>query len=173
MYTPCLILLTGLGMLAQAATVTYDFNVSWVIANPDGKQPRAVMGINGQWPIPWITANVGDRVVVNLQNGLGNTTTSLHFHGIYQNGTTEMDGAAGVTQCPVGIGESFTYNFTVSIIISTNDRSQTLTSRRSINLEHIGIILTSSHNIPTACVGRLSSTIQNRLTKISTTKSEF
>lgn len=107
-------------MLAQAATVTYDFDVSWVIANPDGKQPRAVMGINGQWPIPWITADVGDRVVVNVRNSLGNTTTSLHFHGMYQNGTTEMDGAAGVTQCPVGIGESFTYNFTVSITMNVN-----------------------------------------------------
>lgn len=29
-------------------------------------------------------------------------------------GTNEMDGASGVTQCPVAPGQSFTYDFTVS-----------------------------------------------------------
>ena len=72
------------------------------------------MGINGQWPIPEITATVGDRVVVNVQNQLGNATTSLHFHGLYQNGTNDMDGVVGATQCPIGIGEAFTYDFYVS-----------------------------------------------------------
>jgi len=102
------------GIIAHAATVTHNFNVSWVTANPDGMQPRPVMGINGQWPIPQITADVGDRIVVNLQNQLGNHTATLHFHGLYQNGTTDMDGVPGSTQCAVGVGESFTYNFTVS-----------------------------------------------------------
>lgn len=110
-----IIFLLCLGIFAHAATVTYDFTVSWVTANPDGMQPRPVMGINGQWPIPWITANVGDRVIVNLNNQLGNATTSLHFHGLYHNGTTQMDGVPGGTQCAIGIGESFTYNFTVSL----------------------------------------------------------
>jgi iron transport multicopper oxidase len=121
MIFPCIIPFLCFGMLTHAATVIYDFNVSWVTANPDGLHARPVMGINGQWPIPYITANVGDRVVVNVQNHLGNTTTSLHFHGLYQNGTTEMDGVVGATQCPIGIGESFTYNFTVSLQISSID----------------------------------------------------
>lgn len=99
--------------LARAATVTYDFDVSWVYANPDGAQTRAVIGINGKWPIPTIEANVGDRIVVNVKNSLGNETTSLHFHGLYQNGTNHMDGPAAVTQCPIPVGSSFTYNFTV------------------------------------------------------------
>ena len=102
-------------LLTHAATVTYDFNVSWVPANPDGMQERLVMGINGQWPIPQITADVGDRIVVNLQNHLGNASTSLHFHGLYQNGSTEMDGVGGATQCGVGIGDSFTYDFKVNL----------------------------------------------------------
>ena len=115
MSSPTIILLLCWGLLSRAATVTYNFNVSWVTANPDGLQPRPVMGINGQWPIPEITATVGDRVVVNLQNHLGNATTSLHFHGLYQNGTNDMDGVSGATQCPIGIGEAFTYDFTVSL----------------------------------------------------------
>lgn len=107
------IFLLCFGILTQAATITYNFNATWVTANPDGLQSRPVMGINGQWPVPRITANVGDRVIVNLQNQLGNATTSLHFHGLYQNGSTEMDGVVGASQCPVGIGELFVYNFTV------------------------------------------------------------
>lgn len=116
MFSPCIVPLLCFSILTQAATVKYNFNVSWVTANPDGLHARPVMGINGEWPIPCITANVGDRVVVNVMNHLGNATTSLHFHGLYQNGTTEMDGVVGATQCPIGIGESFTYNFTVSLL---------------------------------------------------------
>ena len=78
--------------VARAATVTYDFNVTWVLANPDGAFERPVIGINGAWPIPTINVDVGDRVVVHVTNQLGNQTTSLHFHGLYQNGTPHMDG---------------------------------------------------------------------------------
>lgn len=68
----------------HTATVTYDFDIGWVTANPDGAFDRPTIGINGQWPIPRISANVGDQIVVNAQNSLGNQTTSLHFHGLYQ-----------------------------------------------------------------------------------------
>lgn len=106
----------GLATLASAATVTHDFNVTWVRANPDGAFERSVIGINGQWPIPRIDVNIGDRLVINLHNQLGNQSTSLHFHGLFQNGTTNMDGPDGVTQCKVPPGSSFTYNFTVSTL---------------------------------------------------------
>lgn len=101
--------------IVHGATLTYDFDVAWMYANPDGLETRPVMGINGQWPIPPIVATVGDRIVVNLKNSLGNETTSLHFHGLYQNGTTHMDGAVAVSQCPIAPGSSMTYNFTVRI----------------------------------------------------------
>ncbi|KAG5914460.1 hypothetical protein E4U42_000478 [Claviceps africana] len=99
--------------LAAAATINHDFNVTWVRANPDGAFERPVIGINGQWPIPTIQCHVGDRIVINLNNQLGNQSTSLHFHGLFQNGTNQMDGPSGVTQCPVPPGGSITYNFTV------------------------------------------------------------
>ncbi|KAK4693135.1 iron transport multicopper oxidase, partial [Lecanoromycetidae sp. Uapishka_2] len=113
MFSLSTILLLCFGTLAHTATITYDFNITWVTANPDGMFPRPVIGINGQWPIPYITATVGDRVIVNVLNQLENQTTSLHFHGLYMNGTTEMDGPVGVTQCAIPIGGSFLYNFTV------------------------------------------------------------
>ncbi|KAH7157021.1 Cupredoxin [Dactylonectria macrodidyma] len=106
--------LLALPQLAAAATVTYDFKIGWVRANPDGAFERPVIGINGKWPIPTIEASIGDQVIVHAHNNLGNQSTSLHFHGLYMNGTNHMDGPAGVTQCPIAPGSSFTYNFTIS-----------------------------------------------------------
>lgn len=99
--------------LADPVTITYDFNVTWVRANPDNSFERPVVGINGHWPVPQIRATVGDRLIINVLNSLGNETTSLHFHGIYMNGSTEMDGAIGASQCEIPSGASFKYNFTV------------------------------------------------------------
>lgn len=99
--------------VASAATVQYDFNITWVTANPDGAFDRPTIGINGQWPIPRIEADIGDRIIVNVNNQLGNQSTSLHFHGLFQNGTVHMDGPSGVTQCDIVPGGSMAYNFTV------------------------------------------------------------
>lgn len=109
-FTLVVLLLCG---WATAKTVTYDFNVSWVNANPDGLAERKVIGINGQWPLPIIEVDKGDRLVVNMYNGLGDKNTSIHFHGMYQTNTSHMDGPSMITQCPIPPGYSFTYNFTV------------------------------------------------------------
>ncbi|KAH8153394.1 uncharacterized protein LAJ45_02206 [Morchella importuna] len=94
-------------------TVTYDFNITWTTANPDGKFERKVIGINGKWPIPTIEVDKGDRVIVNMYNGLGDQKTSLHWHGLFMNGTSYMDGPVGVTQCAVAPGQSIVYDFVV------------------------------------------------------------
>ncbi|KAM5517345.1 iron transport multicopper oxidase fet3 [Fusarium oxysporum f. sp. phaseoli] len=99
---------------ALAATVSYDFSIDWVRANPDGAFERSTIGINGEWPIPRIEASVGDTVLVNVRNNLGNQSTSLHFHGLFMNGSNHMDGPSQVTQCPIQPGESFLYNFTIT-----------------------------------------------------------
>ncbi|EED16384.1 ferrooxidoreductase Fet3, putative [Talaromyces stipitatus ATCC 10500] len=107
-------LLLALGDFSAAKDVVYNFNVTWVTANPDGLAERKVVGINGQWPLPIIEVDKGDQLIVNMYNGLGDKSTSIHFHGMFQNGTNDMDGASMVTQCPIPPGSSFTYNFTVN-----------------------------------------------------------
>ncbi len=109
------VLLLYFSFLVSGAVVTYDFNITWVITNPDGAFQRPTLGINGQWPIPQIRATVGDSVVVNVNNQLGNQSTSLHFHGLYMNGTTHMDGPVGTSQCSIPPGSSFTYKFKVRL----------------------------------------------------------
>jgi FtsP/CotA-like multicopper oxidase with cupredoxin domain len=50
--------------------------------------------------------------LINVTNHLPNAT-SLHWHGIFQNGTNWYDGTSGVTQCPIPPGQSLLYNFTI------------------------------------------------------------
>ena len=107
----------------QAVVRTFDWNIGWVRANPDGLHDRPTIGINGQWPPPLVQVDRGDRIIVNAKNDLGNQTTSLHFHGLYMNGSTEMDGPVGVSQCSIPPGSTFTYNFTVCHVMQHVFRS--------------------------------------------------
>lgn len=118
-----LLLLALLAGPALAKTISYDFTIGWVRANPDGAFERPTIGINGQWPIPRIEANVGDTILVNAHNDLGNQSTSLHFHGLFMNGTNHMDGPVQVTQCPIQPGGSFLYNFTVCTVLPPSANS--------------------------------------------------
>ena len=108
----CTILFLGLVRFACAATVEVYWDITWVNAAPDGYS-RPVIGINGAWPCPLLEANVGDTVIVHVDNKLGNETTGIHFHGINQKGTPEMDGPFSATQCSIPPGSSVTYQWLV------------------------------------------------------------
>jgi len=82
-----------------AETHVFDWNVTWVTANPDGLQPRPAISLKKKWPLPVLEFTKGDRVIAYVRNQLGNESTSVHFHGYHQNGTNGMDGPPGVTQC--------------------------------------------------------------------------
>ncbi|KAF2643484.1 multicopper oxidase [Massarina eburnea CBS 473.64] len=88
----------------------------WIIAehelNPDGVY-RPMTLINATFPGPLIECSEGDEIVVHVQNKATNAT-SIHWHGLFQNGSNYMDGTIGITQCPIAPGQSFTYRFNVS-----------------------------------------------------------
>ena len=67
-----LLLLLSLGSFSSvlAETHNFDWNVQWVRRNPDGMAERPVISINGQWPLPMINVTKGDRVIVDLHNGV-------------------------------------------------------------------------------------------------------
>ncbi|KAG2337992.1 laccase T2 copper depleted [Suillus weaverae] len=90
-----------------------------VIANsnvsPDGFTRSAVLA-GGTHPGPTIMAQkVGDTFKINVTNQLSNesmlTSTSIHWHGLFQHHSNQMDGVAFVTQCPIAPGHSFLYEF--------------------------------------------------------------
>jgi len=93
-------------------TREYWFNLEQVTIAPDGYS-RVALTVNGTIPGPTIIADWGDTVVVHLTNSLteSHNGTSLHFHGVRQNYTNQMDGVASITQCPSAPGESYTYTW--------------------------------------------------------------
>lgn len=108
-----------LAALVSAETHTWYFETTWVNSNPDGCKERPVIGFNGSWPLPTLRVKTGDRVQLYLKNGFDDRNTTLHFHGLFQNGTNQMDGPEMVTQCPIPPGETFLYNFTVDGQVGT------------------------------------------------------
>ena len=97
-----------------AAVQSLNWDITWVLANPDGRLVRPVIGINNKWPPPLVNVTLGDRLTVTVNNKLGNQTTGIHWHGIFQTGSASMDGPRGVTQCPIPPGSSYTYSFTIN-----------------------------------------------------------
>ncbi|KAJ7728919.1 laccase 1 [Mycena metata] len=83
---------------------------------PDGFSRSAVLA-GGTFPGPVIRINKGDTVSMNVVDQLTDNTmlksTSIHWHGIFQEGTNFEDGPAFVTQCPIVPQSSFLYNFRV------------------------------------------------------------
>jgi FtsP/CotA-like multicopper oxidase with cupredoxin domain len=67
-------------------------------------------GYNGSTPGPSIEVDEADRVRIYVTNRLPEPT-SVHWHGVVvPNG---MDGVSGLTQRAIGVGETFTYEFTL------------------------------------------------------------
>ncbi|BGP17124.1 hypothetical protein JCM10213v2_005136 [Rhodosporidiobolus nylandii] len=88
----------------------YNFEIAAAPGSPDVN--RTILAVNGQFPGPLIEVNAGDTVVVNIKNSL-DFQIAVHWHGIQQNGTIWEDGPSGVTQCPIGAGVSYTYEFKI------------------------------------------------------------
>jgi multicopper oxidase len=66
----------------------------------------------GTIPGPEIRLKVGDRLRVQLENGLSEDTT-VHWHGLAP--PNAMDGVPGITQDPVAPGAQFIYDFPTPI----------------------------------------------------------
>nr|VDD33036.1 unnamed protein product [Brassica oleracea] len=96
----------------SAGVVELYWEVENQFRSPDCTE-GVVIAINGTFPGPTIYANAGDTVIIHVKNKLSTENVVIHWHGIRQNGTPWSDGAAGVTQCPINPGETFTYKFTV------------------------------------------------------------
>ncbi|SCU96426.1 LANO_0E13476g1_1 [Lachancea nothofagi CBS 11611] len=102
-----------------AETRVYNWTTGWGTYNVDGGMERPVITCNGEYPWPDVRVKKGDRLEVYLNNGFDDRNTSLHFHGLFQNGTNQMDGPPMVVQCPLGPGDTFLYNFTVDDNVGT------------------------------------------------------
>ncbi|KAH8822366.1 laccase [Flagelloscypha sp. PMI_526] len=113
------ILLSVSSVVRAAIGPVADLTLTSASVSPDGPgfdrdaivftQSSSVIG-------PLITGNKGDQFQLNVINTLSNTnmrqSTSIHWHGILQDGGSNWaDGPAFVTQCPIAPNDSFLYTF--------------------------------------------------------------
>jgi len=84
---------------------TYIINAT-IVKQHVGNQTIKRLAYNGQIPGPILKADRGSKVTI-IHNNLTDEATSLHSHGL--RGESQYDGAAPLTQDPIKVGESFTY----------------------------------------------------------------
>ncbi|KAH7910237.1 laccase [Hygrophoropsis aurantiaca] len=94
-----------------------NLTISNKVIAPDGFQ-RSTTLAGGTFPGPLIKAHRGDHFRINVVNELTDKsmfkTTTIHWHGIVQNGTNYADGVAFVTQCPIAPNDSYLHEFDVT-----------------------------------------------------------
>ena len=78
-------------------------------AAPDGRT-RDVFCYDGKIPGPVVRAKLGQKLKIRVVNDLA-VPTSIHWHGMHQPGTWQMDGVDGVSHEPIPPGKEFTYKF--------------------------------------------------------------
>jgi hypothetical protein len=86
----------------------HEYNFTIAYAN----NSTSVLLVNNQFPGPMIRANVHDKIIVHIHNALHTMEeVTIHFHGILQQQTPQMDGVGFVTQMPIPSQRTFTYVF--------------------------------------------------------------
>lgn len=111
---PTLINVAGCGGGAETVASKAQFDglvlhASLFSAAPDG-QRRQIWGYNAEFIGPTIRAKEGDMLRIKVVNDMG-VPTSVHWHGIHQHGTWQMDGVEDVSRPPIPPLDEFVYEF--------------------------------------------------------------
>jgi len=93
----------------QAGPEPILFTIERGTAAPDGRS-RPVMTINGTVPGPIIHAKENETIRVKVVNKM-DVPTTVHWHGMHQIGTNDMDGVPGITGPAIPPGGEFLYQF--------------------------------------------------------------
>ncbi|KAJ7342643.1 laccase 17 [Mycena albidolilacea] len=98
---------------ALAGDVFIDLPITNAVVAPDGFSRSAIQA--GAFPGTNILAMKGDTLHINVSNHLVDPTmrrsTSIHWHGLFQDRTASEDGPSFVNQCPIAPGTFYQYNF--------------------------------------------------------------
>ena len=94
---------------APGEAEAYTLRATSFTGAPDGRE-REIWSYNGQFPGPPIRVKEGETLRVKVINELS-VPTSIHWHGMHQPGTWQMDGVEEVSRPPVPSGSDFVYEF--------------------------------------------------------------
>ncbi|MCB0639132.1 MAG: multicopper oxidase domain-containing protein, partial [Lewinella sp.] len=92
------------------ASHKFEMNIEDTRITLVGNQTFHTFAFAGQVPAPLFHVGEGDLVEVTVNN-LTTLPHSIHWHGILQRGTWQMDGVPDMTQLGIQPGDSFTYKF--------------------------------------------------------------
>jgi len=95
----------------QGKVRKYYLEITNQTISPDGVDMLGGQLFNGSYPGPWIEACWGDTLEITVKNKLKTNGTTIHWHGIRQLHSVEMDGVNAVTQCPIAPDDQMTYRF--------------------------------------------------------------
>ncbi|CAF4118569.1 unnamed protein product, partial [Adineta steineri] len=90
------------------ADVNFTLILEYIFPYPQSKKP--VIGVNGTSPGPVIDVYENDTVIIRVINRL-DVPSAIHWHGVRQIGTPDMDGATGLSQCAIPPGHEMIYKF--------------------------------------------------------------
>ena len=93
-----------------AQTHKFEMNIEDTKITLVGEQTFHTFAFAGQVPGPLIHVREGDTVEITVNN-LTSLPHTMHWHGILQRGTWEMDGVPDMTQKGIQPGDSFTYKY--------------------------------------------------------------
>ncbi|KAJ6082566.1 hypothetical protein N7499_007440 [Penicillium canescens] len=99
-------------LLSLESPRRFVLNLTWDTRAPDGVERKQAL-INGQFPGSPLLMDEGDKVEVTVNNYLPYNTT-IHYHGLEQQGTSWSDGVPGVSQRLIPPGGKFVSKFAVT-----------------------------------------------------------
>jgi len=98
------------GSAKAPATHKFEMNIEDTSITLVDKQTFHTFAYAGQVPGPLFHVREGDQVEVTLNN-LTALSHTIHWHGVLQRGTWQMDGVPGITQKAIDPGETFVYKY--------------------------------------------------------------
>lgn len=87
----------------------FNLTVTQGLISPDGFERLGFL-MNGKYPADPFVWDENDDIEITVNNQ-GPVPFAIHWHGIHQIGTPDMDGVPGLSQWNVYPGQSYTYRF--------------------------------------------------------------
>ncbi|CAF2030985.1 unnamed protein product [Rotaria magnacalcarata] len=108
MRTLVIVVIVMSAMITEQAIVSKTLTINTLFPYLGSIKP--IIAANYKFPGPLIEAYENDTIIVRVINNLAQPTT-IHWHGMFQIGTPNMDGVVGVTQCAIPSFSEMTYTF--------------------------------------------------------------
>ncbi len=97
------------GDALPAPDKSFNMTVTQGNISPDGFERLGFL-MNGKYPADPFIWDENDDIEITVNNE-GPVPFAIHWHGLHQIGTPEMDGVPGLSQWNIYPGQSFTYRF--------------------------------------------------------------